>query len=118
MTKVLKLNVTYWGNYGGDIDETMILPLDINGLVFCELEQGTHRDAIVLGEIEGKHSDVDGDLSVSIVDLDELTLKDVSDLIESSGFDTFEGFFYEQEECLEEDEDEYDAEAANKVYEE
>lgn len=117
MTKVLKLNVSYSGYYGGDVDETMILPLDINGVFFEELEVGEYEDAIYLGEIEGKHSEVHGDLSVDIIDLDNLSLKEVSNLIEQSDSSQFDSYFEGAWDDIDEDEDEYDEQKVNAIRE-
>lgn len=98
MTKVLKLNVVYEGRYGGDVDETMLLPVDVNGVIFKELKDGeVLEDEISLGEIEGKHSECFGDLYVDIVDLDNLNIEEVSRLVSSSNYDELEGFFEEAE---------------------
>lgn len=115
MMQVLKLNVNYSGYYGGDVDETMLLPIDVNGVFFEELESGEYEDAVYLGEIEGKHSEVHGDLVVDIVDLDELTLKEVSDLIEESSFGQFDGYFDVAWDEIDEEDDEYDKEKAESI---
>lgn len=108
MTKAMILNVTFYGNYGGDVNETLLLPLDINGVLFEELEEKTYDRAVYLGEIEGKHSEVYGDLQVDFIDLDELSIKQVTDLIKESSFGEFESFFEGQEESFLDYEDEYD----------
>ena len=111
MNKVMKLNVEYYGNYGGDINEIVLLPTEINGVLFEKLEEGLHKDAICLGEIEGKHSDVDGDLDVEIVDLDILSIKEVTRLINNSYFGEFESFF----EGLEDDKEEYNEQKVKEI---
>jgi len=108
MTKVMKLNVSYDGYYGGSVDETVILPMDINGVLFEELEEKTYSEAISLGEIAGKHSDEYGDLTVDFIDLDELSIKQVTDLINESYYGEFEVYFEGAEESLFEDSDEED----------
>lgn len=98
MTKVLRLNVVYYGNYGGDVDETLLLPLDVNGVLFSNLETGVTLDKRVsLGEIEGKHSECYGDLTIDVVNLDELDSKKASQLVKYSNFEKFENFFEDME---------------------
>lgn len=94
MSKVLKLNVSYLGRHGGDVDETLILPLEVNGVLFKEIPTDTTlEEEVSLGEIEGKHSDCYGDLRVDVVNIDELSEKEISDLIKESNFGSFEVFF-------------------------
>lgn len=95
--KVMKFHVTFDGYYGGTIDEYVLLPTDINGVLFEEYKSGEYDEAVYLGEIEGKHSECYGDLEVSLIDLDQMTLKDVTDLINNSDFDTLEMFFEGEE---------------------
>jgi hypothetical protein len=114
MTKVMKLNVKFYGNYGGGVNETVLLPLDINGVLFKPLEDKVYEDEIYLGEIEGKHSECYGDLSVELVDLDKLTIKQVTDLIEQSAFGEFETYFEGTEEDYM-DEDDYNEEKVNQI---
>lgn len=98
MTKALVLNVTYSARYGQDVDETMLLPLDVNGVLFNKLDTDvTLYDVVSLGEIEGKHSECFGDLTVNVVDLDKLNSKESADLINISYFGEFESFFEEIE---------------------
>jgi hypothetical protein len=114
MTKVMKLNVKFYGNYGGGVNETVLLPLDINGVLFKPLEDKVYEDEIYLGEIEGKHSECYGDLSVELVDLDKLTIKQVTDLIEQSDFGEFENYFEGTEEEYM-NEDDYNEEKVNQI---
>ena len=114
MTEVMKLNVNFYGNYGGDVDETVLLPVDINGVLFETLVEKVYEDAVYLGEIEGKHSECYGDLSVEFIDLNKLTLKQVTDLIEQSAFGEFESYFEGAEEEYE-DEDEYNEGNVNEI---
>lgn len=96
--QLLKLNTSYYGRYGGDVDEFVLLPLDANGVLFEKLEPGTIlEDEVYLGEIEGKHSECFGDLQVTIVNLDELNLKQIIELIKTSDFSYFENYFEEKE---------------------
>lgn len=113
--KVMRLNVTYNGWYGGNVDKTILLPLDINGVLFEELEENTYDCVVWLGEIEGEHSECYGDLHVDFVDLDKLTPKAVSALINKSDFSEFEAFFEEMEIRFEKDEDEYDFDKVKEV---
>ena len=108
MTKAMELRIDYDGYYGGSVNEFLLLPLDINGVLFEELEEKTYDRAVYLGEIEGKHSEVYGDLTVRFVDLDTLPVREVSDLINESDFGQFESFF-------EGAEDRCDEEIANKI---
>lgn len=91
--EVLKLSVDYDGYYGGSIHEYCLLPIDWNGLYTHELSCGTEGDAIYLGEIEGKHSEVYGDLTVEVVDLSKLNKRQLSELIKGSSVGEFEGTF-------------------------
>lgn len=93
MAKILKLNVTYLGSYGGNIDDTLILPYETNGLLFNISEDVTIEDEIDLGEIEGKHSECFGDLKIEVLNLDVLSAKEVSALIKESDFSNFEIYF-------------------------
>jgi hypothetical protein len=115
MTKAMKLNVTYNGYYGGNVDGVLLLPLEINGVLFEELIEKTYARKVYLGEIEGKHSECYGDLEVDFVDLDSLSVKEVTDLINESGIGDFEVFFEEVEGDFEEDEEEYNEEKVNKL---
>lgn len=113
--QVMRLNVTYNGWYGGDVDETILLPLEVNGVLFEKLEKKTYDSVVWLGEIEGKHSECYGDLHVDFVDLSKLTTKAVSTLINKSDFSEFEVFFEEIEARFEEDEDEYDLDKVKEI---
>jgi len=107
--KVMKLNVMYKGYYGGDVDEYVLLPVDINGVLFEKLEEGHYEEAVYLGEIEGKHSEVYGDLIVEIIDMDKYDIKTATGLIEGSYVGEFECYFEGSEERYREyleDEDE------------
>ncbi|WP_368900754.1 hypothetical protein [Oceanobacillus oncorhynchi] len=112
--KVMKWNVQYEGNYGGSVDEIVLLPQHINGMLFEEYEEGIYKDEISLGEIEGKHSDVSGDLEVEFLELDKLSIKDAADLIGESDTSYFEGLFDRITAEYEEDED-YDEEKVTKL---
>lgn len=91
--EVLKLSVDYDGFYGGSIHEYCLLPIEWNGLYTHELSCGTEGDAIYLGEIEGKHSEVYGDLTIEIIDLSELSSRELSELIKGSYTGSFESAF-------------------------
>lgn len=106
--KTIKLRVVFDGNYGGSVDEYILLPLDANGVLFEELKEGTYKNEISLGEIEGKHSECYGDLIVEVVDLENYSVNKITDLINNSYFGEFEGYFEMQEEDLEDVEDEVD----------
>lgn len=108
MTKAMELRIDYDGNYGGSVNEVLLLPLDINGELFEELEEKRYDGEVYLGEIEGKHSEVYGDLTVRFVDLDTISLVQVAELIKESDFGQFESFF-------EGAEDRCDEEIANKI---
>lgn len=94
---ILKISVRYIGYYGGDVDEVMILPNEVNGVVFPKLEEGLYKDALHLGEIEGKHSDVYGDMLVEVVSLDSIRATKAKKLIESSYYEQFSSFFEDLE---------------------
>lgn len=91
--KVLKLHVGYDGHYGGSVDEYVLLPLEVNGVLFEELSVGNHEREVYLGEIEGKHSEVYGDLEVEIIDLNDLDIKTANCLINNSSDGEFECYF-------------------------
>lgn len=91
--EVLKLHVSYDGYYGGAVDEYVLLPLEVNGVLFKELTVGDHEREVYLGEIEGKHSEVYGDLEVEIIDLNDLDIKTVTGLINNSNDGEFECYF-------------------------
>lgn len=103
--KVMKWNVQYEGNYGGSVDEAVLLPQHINGVLFEKYEEGVYEDEVSLGEIEGKHSDVQGDLEVEFLELDKLSVKESTDLIKESNTGYFEGLFDRIVEEYEENED-------------
>lgn len=121
--EVLRLDVNYSGRYGGQIDEILLLPLDVNGVLFYTLKEGVTEEEVSLGEIEGKHSSCYGDLTVEVIDLNELNVKQVLNLVQSSNFGQFESFFesleigfHEDLENLEdEDEDEYKNDCKEKI---
>jgi len=91
--KVLKLHVDYDGYYGGSVHEYVLLPQEVNGVLFEELSVGNHDREVYLGEIEGKHSEVYGDLEVEIIDLNNLDIKSVNNLINNSSIGEFECYF-------------------------
>lgn len=103
MTEVLKLRVAFDGYYGAHVDDHILLPTEVIGVFFEELPMGSAVDEIFLGEIEGKHSEVYGDLDVELVDLDSLSPTDVAELIKTQDFNHFEGFFDILEESFEEE---------------
>ena len=96
--EVLKLHAKYDGWYGGSVDEYILLPIDINGILFEELEVGNYNREVYLGEIEGKHSEVHGDLEVEILNLDDCDILYVSELIKGSNFNDFQCYFEGKEE--------------------
>lgn len=106
--KIMVLNVTFNGYYGGNVNEILILPLELNGVLFEELVEGTYTRVVYLGEIEGKHSECYGDLHVEFLDLDDLSVKEITNLISSSSFGEFESFFEGEEADFQENEEEYD----------
>lgn len=114
--EVLKLRVQFDGYYGGNVDETMLLPLDVNGVLFEELEDGEYDKAVYLGEIAGKHSECYGDLSVETIDLDTLSVKDVVELIEKADMSEFEMCFESMVSDFAEDEDSYDEEKVEELF--
>lgn len=91
--KVLKLSVDYDGYYGGDVHEYCLLPVEWNGLYADELDKGIYSRAVYLGEIEGKHSEVYGDLTVEVIDLSTLNTKELSALVKGSFTGEFECTF-------------------------
>ncbi|QJI52398.1 hypothetical protein [Psychrobacillus phage Perkons] len=115
MNNVMRLHVIYDGYYGGDVNEILLLPMDINGVLFEKLEEKTYDQAVNLGEIAGKHSQCYGDLRVDFIDLDILSIKQVTDLINESSFGEFESFFEGAEEDFSDNEDEYNEEKVKDV---
>lgn len=111
----MKLNVTFDNYYGGSVDEDLLLPLDINGVLFERIEEGVDRDAVYLGEIAGKHSECYGDLEVEIIDLNKLTLKEVTNLINRSDLGEFETFLEELENSIRE-KDKYDEDEVKSIF--
>lgn len=91
--EVLKLSVDYDGYYGGDVHEYCLLPVEWNGLYANKLELGIHEREIYLGEIEGKHSEVYGDLTVETIDLSTLSSKELNELVNGSYVGEFECTF-------------------------
>ena len=100
----LKLHVGYSGYYSDtEIDDTIILPKEFcDMLEFDFLRDGKeyviHSDVVSLGEIEGKHSDVYGDLHVELIDesyLERMNQVDINEFIEKmkDGYNYFERFF-------------------------
>lgn len=108
MNKIMRLHVSFDGSYSGSLYETLILPLEINGVLFNKLEEKTYRNEVSLGEIAGKHSDCYGDFQVEIIDLDTCNARQVSAFIKDSNFGEFESYFEGEEEnfMYEEDYDE------------
>lgn len=97
--KVLKYSVDYDGYYGGSMQGYCLLPLEIKDLYIEGFtNEGNYDDAVYLGEIEGKHSHVETDLIVEIIDLEDLNIKEINELIDGSDVGTFESFFEGQEE--------------------
>lgn len=92
MTKVFKLHVQYDGYYGGSVDEYCLLPIEIEGL-YAELELGEYEREVYLGEIEGKHSEVYGDLTISVVDLSTMSIKEINYLVNDANTSEFECYF-------------------------
>ena len=97
MTKVLVLEVDYYGYYGGNLEEITLYPIEANGILFEKLKDGLYDSAVSLGEFEGKHSECYADLTVTTVDLEECKkekgIKTLSDLINKSKFGYIERFF-------------------------
>lgn len=98
MNKAIKLHVGYNGYYGGNVDEYCILPIEWNGLYMESLEEGFYESEISLGEIEGKHSECYGDLTISVINLDELSYIQRTNLIEGSDTSQLIGYFEGKEE--------------------
>lgn len=123
--KVLKYSIDYDGYYGGSMQGYCLLPLEIKDLYIEGFaEEGSYDDAVYLGKIEGKHSHVETDLIVEIIDLEDLNIKEINELINGSDVGTFESFFEGQEEShfeyLEDEENEEQKEllARRKAFEE
>ncbi len=97
MTKVLVLEIDYWGYYGGNLEELTLYPIEASGIIFEKLKDGFYDSAVSLGEFEGKHSECYADLTVTTIDLEECKkekgIKTLSDLINKSEFGYIEGFF-------------------------
>lgn len=84
MTKALKIEAVFDGVYASE-SQYVIVPKDINGVLFPKLEIGeTVEEEVWMGELEGKHSECYGDLTVTEVDLGKLSKFELNDLFESS----------------------------------
>lgn len=99
--EVIKYSVDYYGYYGGSIHEYCLLPIESAG-VYIDYEEGTHEGVVYLGEIEGKHSEVYGDLTVEVIDLSTLNQLEINTLIKGSDISNFESFFESAEESFSE----------------
>ena len=97
--EVIKYSVDYDRYYGGSIHEYCLLPIESAG-VYIDYEEGVHKRAVYLGEIEGKHSEVYGDLVVEIIDLSALNQLEINTLIKGSDISNFESFFEGAEESF------------------
>jgi hypothetical protein len=100
----LKLHVGYSGYYSNtEIDATIILPKE-----FCDMlefdflrdgkEHVVYSDTVYLGEIEGKYSEVYGDLDVELINdsyLEKMNQVKINELIEEmeESYGYFENFF-------------------------
>lgn len=104
--EVLELRVQWSGYYGTDVDEYMILPINWNGKLTEELEVGKYSNEVYLGEIEGKHSEVYGNLIVEIKNLSELKYIELIDYLNGSDSSSFESYLENMEELIYDDLDE------------
>lgn len=99
--EVLKLKVDYEGYYGGSVHDYIILPKEWNGLFVEEITKDSNKE-VYLGEIEGKHSEVYGDITIELIDLEKLSFMEKSNLINGSDFSNFESFIENEEGNFEE----------------
>lgn len=91
--KVLKLSVEFDGRYGYK-NEFVLMPVESNGVIFGFLQENeVLKEKVDLGELEGKHSECYGDLTVETIDLSLLNPKELETLVENSYFGDFEVFF-------------------------
>lgn len=97
MTKALKIEAVYDGMYISE-SEYIVIPKDINGVLFPKLEVGeTVEDEVWMGELEGKHSECYGDLIVTEIDLGELTKFELNDLFKHSNPSRLLDYFTDHE---------------------
>lgn len=97
MTKALKIEAVYDGMYASE-SEYIVIPKDINGVLFPKLEVGeTVEDEVWMGELEGKHSECYGDLIVTEIDLGELTKFELNDLFKNSNPSRLLDYFTDHE---------------------
>lgn len=85
---------TYNGRYA-NAEESIALPIEANeNIIFGKFEEGVvYEEAVSFGELEGKHSECDGDLSVKYIDTDKMNNSELLELIESlSPLNYFESF--------------------------
>ena len=65
----LKFHQNYKG-HGKEFESYTIYPKEADGLIFKDIKEG--RGSIFLGEVEGKHSERYGDLTISEIDTEDL----------------------------------------------
>lgn len=90
--------VIFTGTYNGyyaDAEESIALPAEANeNIIFGKFEEGTiYENVVDFGELEGKHSECYGDLSVEYVDTDEMSDGELIELVDKlSPLDRLEVF--------------------------
>lgn len=92
--KLLKYRVDFENWYGADVHDYCLMPVEFMGSYSPKEELGvTIEEVIDLGEIAGKHSECYGDLTITVIDLDELNQKAINELIEGSNKCNFDCYF-------------------------
>lgn len=89
--KILKFHQNYEGYYAKGFESYTIYPKEADGLIFKDIEEG--EEVVPLGEVEGKHSDCYGDLTISEIDTEDLSVEELEDLVENSDLSDFESLF-------------------------
>ena len=90
--KILKFHQIYEGRYA-ESESYKIYPKEAEGSIFKDIKGG--EELVFLGELEGKHSECYGDLTISEIDTEDLSIEELEDLVENSDLDDFEGLFEE-----------------------
>ena len=90
--KILKFHQIYNGRYA-ESESYTIYPKEAEGSIFKDIKGG--EGLIFLGELEGKHSECYGNLTISEIDTEDLSIEELEDLVENSDLDDFEGLFEE-----------------------
>ena len=98
MKEIMKLRVVYDSRYGNDVDEHTFVAEEYLWAFWRDYVGSGHYERIIsLGEIEGKHSDVWGDLIITRVDLESLSPMEIQRLVDTIDDSYLIDFFNEIE---------------------